>query len=289
MATEIFNEIAKQTVESVEKSLSAVGKTMGTEKLIAPSIEKSPWTNQSLGVWNQTAKAEGIVKNIPAWMDEVVVNPVDNSSVTLAMYQRLEGTNPDAQAVIKMGNEICQSAADMETILHKKQEYMSFRDIERELKARGPGSHLVAGMQLELPSKKIPSKLKGALKDHYFNVYYDGKKVFAIDATCRSMLELPMSSDLEALSERLRKSLDFSRLKDMNGDHIFQELGEKLEKAPKWPNDKWLNDQEKWLKNTFKWPSGSEGERLMADVLRAIECQWRWNSYGKIVSTYAFV
>lgn len=74
---------------------------------------------------------------------------------------------------------------DMEKATGKKCIYMEPREIEQILYRRGPGSHLIVGINRENPITKRPAA------GHWFNVYYDGKNIHTVDGQTGKIYEWP--------------------------------------------------------------------------------------------------
>jgi len=72
----------------------------------------------------------------------------------------------------------------MEQATGKKCVYMSPDDIEAKLKSMGKGAHLIAGINRRLPNGQ-------AISGHWFNVYYDGDKVYTLDGQSGEVLDWP--------------------------------------------------------------------------------------------------
>lgn len=96
-----------------------------------------------------------------------------------AVEQRLNG---DQSAVASLQN--IPTDGEMELATGKKCRYMSPNDIESTLRTMGPGSHLIVGINRQHPSGK-------GIAGHWFNVFYDGDKVYTIDGQSGEVLEFP--------------------------------------------------------------------------------------------------
>lgn len=72
----------------------------------------------------------------------------------------------------------------MEQATGKTCTYMSIDDIEHMLKEMGAGSHLIVGINRKLPDGK-------QISGHWFNVYYDGTKIYTIEGQAGQILEWP--------------------------------------------------------------------------------------------------
>jgi len=93
-------------------------------------------------------------------------------SCALAVSQRLQGI--DAVASLRT-----LSIAEMEAATGKTQTPMTPSDIASALVAQGPGSHAVVGIDRE------------AGPGHWFNAYFDGTNVVAIDGQSGKILDWP--------------------------------------------------------------------------------------------------
>lgn len=96
-----------------------------------------------------------------------------------AVEQRLSG---DGSAVASLQN--IPTDREMEHATGKKCRYMSPDDIASTLKMMGPESHLIAGINRKHPSGK-------SIAGHWFNVFYDGEKVYTIDGQSGEIHEFP--------------------------------------------------------------------------------------------------
>jgi len=72
----------------------------------------------------------------------------------------------------------------MEQATGKKCVYMPEGEIEKRLKDLGPGSHLIVGINRKLPNGQ-------AISGHWFNVYYDGNKVYTLEGQSGNIYEFP--------------------------------------------------------------------------------------------------
>ncbi|MGE3412835.1 MAG: toxin glutamine deamidase domain-containing protein [Dehalococcoidia bacterium] len=119
-----------------------------------------------------TAQQVPSLSEIEGWLGEInpgyTGDPYDPRSVNCgncarAVYDRLQG-GPSGPAGLGT-----LSISEMEAATGKRQVPMSPADIEAALIAAGPGSHAVIGIDR-----------KGS-SGHWFNAYYDGNRVVAID------------------------------------------------------------------------------------------------------------
>ena len=97
------------------------------------------------------------------------------------MEQHLNGTDLTLTASVQnLGTD-----RDMEIATGKRCTYMEPDDIERFLMHQGAGAHLIAGINRRNPVTGRPAA------GHWFNLYYDGKKVYTIDSQCGEIFEWP--------------------------------------------------------------------------------------------------
>ena len=81
--------------------------------------------------------------------------------------------NGDGSAVASKNN--IPTDAAMEQATGKTCRYMTVQEIEEELKSRGPGSHLIVGINRKpTPSGKSQS-------GHWFNAFYDGNRIYTVE------------------------------------------------------------------------------------------------------------
>lgn len=76
----------------------------------------------------------------------------------------------------------------METATGKKCVYMSVSQIADKLKSMGAGSHLIVGINRT-----------GGRPGHWFNVFFDGEKIYTIDGQSGNILNFPY--DYQFISE----------------------------------------------------------------------------------------
>lgn len=72
----------------------------------------------------------------------------------------------------------------MEQATGKTCTYMDPGDIASRLIQQGPGSHCIAGINRKLPNGK-------RIAGHWFNVFYDGNKVYTLDGQSGKVMEFP--------------------------------------------------------------------------------------------------
>jgi hypothetical protein len=133
----------------------------------------------------EIAKAE----NIREWMGDINPNydPFDESSAydnncgscAFAVEQRLNGN-----ADIVASAENIPTNAEMDAVSGMEQTSMNPQEIEEYLISQGPGSHGIVGVEWS-----------GADYGHWFNAYYDGEKVMAIDGQNNKIMDWPPYSD----------------------------------------------------------------------------------------------
>ena len=106
---------------------------------------------------------------------------VNCGSCALAVEQRLSGN--DSIAIASCDN--IPQDRDMERITGRTCRYMSVAKIEAILRERGPGSHLIVGINRR-------RTIWGCRRaGHWFNVYYDGENFFTLDGQSGSVYEWP--------------------------------------------------------------------------------------------------
>ena len=105
---------------------------------------------------------------------------VNCGSCAYAVYARLEGWSNATASLTNIDH-----IGDMEKIMGQQAFFMSPEDIETKLKAKGPGAHCIAGILRRHPTTGEP------LPGHWFNLYYDGDKVYTVDGQCGEVFEYP--------------------------------------------------------------------------------------------------
>jgi hypothetical protein len=75
--------------------------------------------------------------------------------------------------------------AAMEQATGKKCVYMSVQDIENHLISQGAGSHLIVGIN------RHPTPWGKNQAGHWFNAYYDGKKIYTVDGQSGKVYDWP--------------------------------------------------------------------------------------------------
>lgn len=120
--------------------------------------------------------------DIQGWLAEVNPgfngDPFDPRSsncgkATLAVFNKLEGNG------LRKADLGTLSISEMEAATGRPQVSMSSSEIERRLVEAGPGSHAVVGVD------------RSSGPGHWFNAYYDGNRVVAIDGQSNSILDWP--------------------------------------------------------------------------------------------------
>lgn len=154
------------------------GKTGGTQP---PSADFSP-SSPGSGTGSGSLPVE-TVGSVAAWLGEInpgyTGDPFDPRSsncgmCAAAVFARLEGIDPTAVAGTSTLN-----IAQMEAMTGRPQTPMTPSEMRDVLIAAGPGSHAVVGVD----------RTFGA--GHWFNAYYDGERVVAIDGQSGEILDWP--------------------------------------------------------------------------------------------------
>ena len=136
------------------------------------------------------------IDSIQSWITDINPNYYNSSlpnqkayhcncgSCAFAVEQRLSGSNRTIQA----SSQNIPTDALMEKATGKKCKYMSVEQIEKRLIAAGPGSHLIIGINRKpvvIGGKKISQP------GHWFNAYYDGKKIYTIEGQSGNVYDWP--------------------------------------------------------------------------------------------------
>ena len=147
--------------------------------------------NTSSGIGSSSSNNKTVtrqtIQDISSWLKEINPNyynpfiPARNNpyhvncgSCAFAVENRLQG-NTDIVATDKnIGTD-----AGMEAATGKKCVYMDVNDIAQRLINMGPGSHLICGI----------NRNRGP--GHWFNAFYDGKKVYTIDGQTGEVYDWP--------------------------------------------------------------------------------------------------
>lgn len=103
-------------------------------------------------------------------------------SCALAVDRNLEGN----RKTLAVSTLYSFSDADMEKHTEKICKYMERSEIERYLKEKGPGSHLIVGIE----RKPV---LFGIVKQagHWFNAYFDGSQIVTVDGQSGKITSWP--------------------------------------------------------------------------------------------------
>lgn len=119
-------------------------------------------------------------ENISLPYDQRKLYSSNCGSCAYALEQHFNGSDPEMTATAKN----IDSDEEMERITGLTCKYMDPEDIESILIKRGPGSHLIAGIN-RYPIGGKP------LFGHWFNAYYDGKKVYCLDGQSGDVFDWP--------------------------------------------------------------------------------------------------
>ena len=131
----------------------------------------------------QAAKAK--LQAVRGMLNKKEINPfygkfkpygVNCGSCAFALWRRMTGADPQAKAT---QTNVAPHDEDMELITGLKCTYMKPDDIANILKQRGPGSHLIVGI----------NRTGGS--GHWFNAYYDGEKIYTLDGQCGKVFDWP--------------------------------------------------------------------------------------------------
>ena len=137
--------------------------------------------NCKIGMSVEEAKAK--LEEIRGWIKEVNPNyspwtPYGSNCGTCAYI--VEKSIDEGRLICEAGSvNIAPTDPEMEALTGYKCEYMSVADIENILKSRGPGSHLIVGI----------NRNRGS--GHWFNAYYDGEKIYTVDGQNGTIKDWP--------------------------------------------------------------------------------------------------
>ena len=106
---------------------------------------------------------------------------VNCGSCAFAVEQRLSGNDLNAVA----SSENIGTDRGMEQATGRTCRYMSVSKIEDVLRERGPGSHLIVGINRRRSIWGTPRA------GHWFNVYYDGEYFYTLDGQSGNVYEWP--------------------------------------------------------------------------------------------------
>lgn len=139
-----------------------------------PTIDASPPSTAEIGDWlHEINRGPGMDPFDPA-------RAVNCGQCALAVEQRLSGVTPDATA-----GHGTLSIQEMEASTGKQQVAATPSEIAKYLVDQGAGSHTVVGVDRA-----------GDMAGHWFNAYYDGKNVWAIDGQTNEILGWPPDMDI---------------------------------------------------------------------------------------------
>lgn len=105
---------------------------------------------------------------------------VNCGSCAFAVESRFLGRDDAVASAQNIGTD-----AGMESATGKRCAYMSPTDIEQILMNKGPGSHLICGIN------RHPTPFGRTQAGHWFNAYYDGNKVYTIDGQSGKVYDWP--------------------------------------------------------------------------------------------------
>ncbi|BBY17722.1 toxin glutamine deamidase domain-containing protein [Mycolicibacterium litorale] len=130
------------------------------------------------------------ISDIQQWLPEINRGPdmdpfdparaVNCGQCALAVDQRLTGNVPDASAGLGT-----LSVPEMEAATGLRQEPATPAEIEQYLVSQGPGAHTVVGVDRA-----------NGFAGHWFNAYYDGSRVYAVDGQTGQIVGWPPNMDL---------------------------------------------------------------------------------------------
>ncbi len=182
-----LEKLATRAIEALEKTEIPAPESAGAGELpSAPEALKNE-TRARVSEGMEVDEAQRRFREIKRWLDGKEINPnynpfrftpysVNCGSCAFALWSRITGKNPEAVASAK---NIAPHDRDMERLTQLKVRYMSPKDIETILRARGPGSHLIVGINRTTGS------------GHWFNAFFDGKEVRTLDAQSGKVYEWP--------------------------------------------------------------------------------------------------
>ncbi|MBF9315214.1 hypothetical protein HA135_00255 [Mycobacteroides chelonae] len=176
------------TVHSVEqiKDAPSLAYGFGVEAgQAAPAIATLPFGGEGAAV---RAARPGVasVEEIGGWLKQInspgISTPgraVNCGNCALAIEHRLSGHAPDATAGLGT-----LSISEMEAATGFKQVSMSPDQIAQNLIKQGPGAHTIVGVDRA-----------NGVAGHWFNAYYDGQNVWAIDGQVGKIFGWPPNMD----------------------------------------------------------------------------------------------
>lgn len=115
---------------------------------------------------------------IPPWQKELYHE--NCGSCAFAVENRFWGNTDIVATSTNIGTD-----RGMEIVTGKRCVYMPMDDIETRLKTMGPGSHLIVGINRHPAPNGLPQA------GHWFNAYYDGQNVYAVDGQIGKILDWP--------------------------------------------------------------------------------------------------
>ncbi|QQG99546.1 hypothetical protein HBE99_24095 [Mycobacteroides chelonae] len=139
-----------------------------------PTIDVAPPSVSDIGNWLHE------INNGPGMDPYDPARAVNCGQCALAVDQRLSGATPDATA-----GHGTLSIEEMEAATGRQQVAATPSEIEKYLVDQGPGSHTVVGVDRS-----------GDMAGHWFNAYYDGKNVYAIDGQTNEIIGWPPDMDM---------------------------------------------------------------------------------------------
>lgn len=101
-------------------------------------------------------------------------------SCAFAVWNRLNGQKDIVASAHNIGTDEA-----MENVTRKKCKYMPLQSIEEILRSRGPGSHMIVGIN------RHPTPFGRPQAGHWFNAFYDGERIYTIDGQCGMIYEWP--------------------------------------------------------------------------------------------------
>ena len=136
------------------------------------------FADNSLSVEQAKLKLE----EISSWIKEInpkfnPFSPYGSNCGTCSYYvhERINGNNLGEAGPVN----IAPTDPKMEALTGLNCQYMSVADIESVLRSRGPGSHLIVGINREYSA------------GHWFNAYYDGERFYTIDGQSGKIMDWP--------------------------------------------------------------------------------------------------
>ncbi len=114
---------------------------------------------------------------IPNWNNPYHINC---GSCAFAVESRLNGDTTVVAHKENIGTD-----SGMERATGKKCVYMPVEKIEEKLKEQGAGSHMIVGIN------RKPTPWGQGQAGHWFNAYYDGKKIYTLDGQTGEVYDWP--------------------------------------------------------------------------------------------------